>query len=438
MKKIGKVMATLLALAGVVSFMSCASDGGGSGSAVTEYSGSFSVGGKDFSSLNIKSDGTYTMIGEDGNDSGTWTLTNDDSQRASAASEGTYEFTSSKLGGSFTVEVTQTSISLSAGTIEAKGSGVISNSSDAITAKLPASVGTNELTGKKFVREETKKRSHYTSYEKETLAFNSNGTAQVTDYYKYEPTEEAIAEGDRAEVLNGFIDFNYSWNANDKLLYMAYVSLYAESTNKKISIADYVKNLSEVEAAETIKHFLTPEVYRYEIDEEGKMLFYEYWTGNIETCAVDFEYDDYSSDLEIEIENARLKIEYDADEYAERVAYIGVPIFDAKTNSFTAVMYKRTLRECTKEEIESDMWNHYSSSQGYWIDVYSNTPVGTVRAAYSFPTEPTWNNSQNVEGTLTFTSIPSAITRDISSVSENYDYTVSAYVGHCKGPYEIQ
>mgnify|MGYP007101921068 CR=1 FL=1 len=239
MKKIGKVMATLLALAGVVSFMSCASDGGGSGSAVTEYSGSFSVGGKDFSSLNIKSDGTYTMIGEDGNDSGTWTLTNDDSQRASAASEGTYEFTSSKLGGSFTVEVTQTSISLSAGTIEAKGSGVISNSSDAITAKLPASVGTNELTGKKFVREETKKRSSYTSYEKETLAFNSNGTAQVTDYYKYEPTEEAIAEGDRAEELNGFIDFNYSWNANDKLLYMAYVSMYAESTNKKISICRF-------------------------------------------------------------------------------------------------------------------------------------------------------------------------------------------------------
>lgn len=440
MKSLKKLFMALLAFAAVfalsASLVSCSDDDdddSGSGTPSVEYSGSYKIGDTSFSVLKINGDKTYSMTGDNNaSDSGTWELASAQGARAVISSEGTYTFTSNQLSGTFSVEITQTTVSMSAGTGEnaltAEGSGVISNTNETITAKLPGSVGTNELAGKTFVDDMSWEDEYdgvtHGQTETDTLHFNANTATRSFYVANYE-------DGVKLEEYSGVATFNYSWDSDKKLLYSAYTALQLEN-GSTTSIANYVANLSEFEAAWTIKDFLIPEVYKYETtteDGETTLTLTEYYTGDLETCHAEFEYG--QSGLEIELSSSRIKIDNDADLYKDRVAYVGVPIFDSANKTFTAILYKRTIREATEQEIEDDVYDHYhdnSSYEEYGVDVYSDTPVGTLTASYDLPT--THGTAVSETGTIEFKSVPSVVKTEITTLSENTSYTLTYHEDH--------
>ena len=100
--------------------LSCSNSGSDDDSPATDtYSGSFTVNGASYSSLSV-TNGTYTMTGTGGTDSGTYATS------AAVLADGTtYTFTSNTHHGTFKVTISGTGLSLSNGTLTASGTGSV-------------------------------------------------------------------------------------------------------------------------------------------------------------------------------------------------------------------------------------------------------------------------------------------------------------------------
>ena len=131
MKRFRLSFSVLIALLAMLTVISCGGGGGGGGggsvgngntstAANDSYTGSFTVNGVTYTTLNI-SGNTYTLTGNNGSDNGTY------EQSRSILTDGVYIFTSSVYGGSFTVTISGNTITFSrgSGTIEASGTGTI-------------------------------------------------------------------------------------------------------------------------------------------------------------------------------------------------------------------------------------------------------------------------------------------------------------------------
>ncbi|MBQ9622383.1 MAG: hypothetical protein IJR39_03465 [Treponema sp.] len=148
MKKLFKLQALLAAILMAFSFASCSGDDDDDDSpSTTTYTGSFSLAGTNYTTLNIMSDGNYTMTGDSDTDRGTWVLAS-----ARAVAVGDYIFTSTVhkasdgTNGTFSVSITSTSVTMETGTLTASGTGIV----------VKKSSGSAPLAGV-FVQEEEKK-----------------------------------------------------------------------------------------------------------------------------------------------------------------------------------------------------------------------------------------------------------------------------------------
>ncbi|MCR5125486.1 MAG: leucine-rich repeat domain-containing protein [Treponema sp.] len=135
MKKFLRTLSLLAALAIFSStFIACSDDDSGGNNnpssdlTTTAYTGTFSVGSTAYKTLKMTSDGTYSLKGDSGNDSGTYTV----STESRAVSNGTYIFysTQSYDGKYFYVVVSDTGIVLQGGTVDASGTGTLRTASD--------------------------------------------------------------------------------------------------------------------------------------------------------------------------------------------------------------------------------------------------------------------------------------------------------------------
>lgn len=177
MKKLFKLQALLAAFLMAFSFASCSGDDDDDDSpSKTTYTGSFSLAGANYTTLDIMSDGNYTMTGDSDTDKGTWVLAS-----ARAVAVGDYIFTSTVhkaedgSNGTFSVSITSTSVTMETGTLTASGTGIV----------VKKSSGSAPLAGV-FVQEEEKNDAYMPHYDQFT--FNSDGT-----FYK---------EGIRKESFN--------------------------------------------------------------------------------------------------------------------------------------------------------------------------------------------------------------------------------------------
>ena len=140
--KKGILLALLCAAAAMV-LGSCSGSGSSDDSPETEtYTGSFTVSGESYNSLTVTG-GTYTMTGSGTSDSGTY------STAASVLADGTYTFTSNKHHGTYTVTISGNTITITAGTLNASGSGtkkvvvtVTSNDTNVETRWITVQAGT--------------------------------------------------------------------------------------------------------------------------------------------------------------------------------------------------------------------------------------------------------------------------------------------------------
>ena len=165
MKKLFKLQALLAAILMAFSFASCSGDDDDDDSpSKTTYTGSFSLAGANYTTLNIMSDGNYTMTGDSDTDRGTWVLAS-----ARAVAVGDYIFTSTVhkasdgTNGTFSVSITSTSVTMETGTLTASGTGIV----------VKKSSGSAPLAGV-FVQEEEKNEANMPHYDQFT--FNSDGT----------------------------------------------------------------------------------------------------------------------------------------------------------------------------------------------------------------------------------------------------------------------
>ena len=177
----------------------------------TSYEGNFSLAGTSYSKLTIVSNGTYTMRkGNNTRDEGTWQL----ATNRAAINKGIYIFTSKLYKGTFSVEITDTGVSLTrgSGTLEANGTGEVKESSsessgndenlpevsfedilaynamdDAVNPiALPASVGTNEFAGCTVESNDTLYKYVFTENEILYYECSSAGTNyELTKKYAY-------------------------------------------------------------------------------------------------------------------------------------------------------------------------------------------------------------------------------------------------------------
>lgn len=177
MKKLFKLQALLAAILMAFSFASCSGgDDDDDSPSKTTYTGSFSLAGANYTTLDIMSDGNYTMTGDSDTDRGTWVLAS-----ARAVAVGDYIFTSTVhkasdgTNGTFSVSITSTSVTMETGTLTASGTGIV----------VKKSSGSAPLAGV-FVQEEEKNEANMPHYDQFT--FNSDGT-----FYK---------EGIRKESFN--------------------------------------------------------------------------------------------------------------------------------------------------------------------------------------------------------------------------------------------
>lgn len=190
MKKLFKLQALLAAILMAFSFASCSGDDDDDDSpSKTTYTGSFSLAGANYTTLDIMSDGNYTMTGDSDTDRGTWVLAS-----ARAVEVGDYIFTSTVhkaedgTNGTFSVSITSTSVTMETGTLTASGTGIV----------VKKSSGSAPLAGV-FVQEEEKNEANMPHYDQFT--FNSDGT-----FYK---------EGIRKESSNpGYSKTVYSYTAD--------------------------------------------------------------------------------------------------------------------------------------------------------------------------------------------------------------------------------
>lgn len=165
MKKLFKLQALLAAILMAFSFASCSGDDDDDDSpSKTTYTGSFSLAGANYTTLDIMSDGNYTMTGDSDTDRGTWVLAS-----ARAVAVGDYIFTSTVhkaedgTNGTFSVSITSTSVTMETGTLTASGTGIV----------VKKSSGSAPLAGV-FVQEEEKNDANMPHYDQFT--FNSDGT----------------------------------------------------------------------------------------------------------------------------------------------------------------------------------------------------------------------------------------------------------------------
>ncbi len=190
MKKLFKLQALLAAILMAFSFASCSGgDDDDDSPSKTTYTGSFSLAGANYTTLDIMSDGNYTMTGDSDTDKGTWVLAS-----ARAVAVGDYIFTSTVhkaedgTNGTFSVSITSTSVTMETGTLTASGTGIV----------VKKSSGSAPLAGV-FVQEKEKNDAYMPHYDQFT--FNSDGT-----FYK---------EGIRKESSNpGYSKTVYSYTAD--------------------------------------------------------------------------------------------------------------------------------------------------------------------------------------------------------------------------------
>ncbi len=189
------VAAAVLALYLPCMMVSCSDgssdDGSGGGTiadtfSAQDFGGSFKVGGKSYSVLSLDGNGSYTMQGRSGTDEGTYAA-----RSARAGSSTSYIFTSIN-GGTFTVTLSGATVTLSAGSLSAEGSG-----SDLLAADdFPSSTGTNPFDGKEF--------SVLSTSNGQLMNFAYSGKEEIVTYPDY-PGESKV--------------FSYAYNANTKHLY---------------------------------------------------------------------------------------------------------------------------------------------------------------------------------------------------------------------------
>ena len=120
MAKVKNLFLVLLAIVAVGMLGACSDGNAAWNTPETEtYAGTYTIAGTTYTSLNIVSDGTYTMTNGTTIDTGTYTVS-----AREAISTGSYIFTSRKHSGTFRVTISSdAAVSLTSGTIAVSGSG---------------------------------------------------------------------------------------------------------------------------------------------------------------------------------------------------------------------------------------------------------------------------------------------------------------------------
>ncbi|MBR0495025.1 MAG: hypothetical protein IJJ71_02475 [Treponema sp.] len=263
MKKLFKLQALLAAILMAFSFASCSGDDDDDDSpSKTTYTGSFSLAGANYTTLNIMSDGNYTMTGDSDTDRGTWVLAS-----ARAVAVGDYIFTSTVhkasdgTNGTFSVSITSTSVTMETGTLTASGTGIV----------VKKSSGSAPLAGV-FVQEEEKNEAKMPHYDQFT--FNSDGT-----FYK-----ETICK----DGVGGYRKITYLYTADTST---RTISATVRGMWFPTDIDKYVEVVKEEQAnySSTSNHKASEFTWKEYSKDEYKKVYTEYLTKmEYESKVIDF------------------------------------------------------------------------------------------------------------------------------------------------------
>ena len=242
--------------------------------------------------------------------------------------------------------------------------------SSPVSASLPKSVGTNEVSGKKF-----------------TLTNNS-----VTFTWDFSDTTAKYTATSSGNTR--IVNYKYTYDQNKGILSFGYISVVVNGTTIS-SVSDYVKmikqaleaegetwtsTMSAYYTAETTANYKTPDVVKYALDGTTLKLTPYYFSGTLPTTA-GFEVSLNSGYIELTAGDAgRIKIEDNG------TKYYGFPTYSNGT--FSGTLYE----------------GHGEKSVGTIAGTYTTSGTGTSGSTV----------------TLTFTTIPTELT----GLEKNKEYTL--------------
>lgn len=261
------------------------------------------------------------------------------------------------------------------------------SSSSSVT--LPASSGTNELSGKNW--SVTDSGTGYS--ESEEWEF-SDSTATYTSAYSY-------TDSDKNETGSITETYKYTYDSENGLVYLALtkVSYTSEGTTYTwSSAAEYKKLASSVggltgdeladEYDSAVATFKTPVIYKYTISStDSSLTLAEYFDGDLPTAA--YFYKSLSSGS-IRIKDCSIRISVYDENYNYTYYYI-YPTYSDST--FTGTLYS-----CVEDEDSGE-------------EVY--TALGTAAGTYST----SGKGTSDCTITLTFTTVPDDASADITADS---------------------
>ena len=254
-----------------------------------------------------------------------------------------------------------------------------------VYATLPESVGENPFKGKTW---------QYTS-----------GSGKRTYKWSFTDTTATYTKSDESETYYTNIEtYKYSYDANQKLLYLAFqseswtedgettswssVEEYEELIKKEAE--EYGESLSDVELEcelEWVKQeFSTLEVNKYTIDDDGSLTLEDYFDGNLPTKC-DFYKEFGESELPSEYTSGDISLDEIWFEDSDRTdyRYYYDLSFNSEAKTFSGKLYSQT-----------------SAVEEEWSDI---TKLGTVTGTYT--TEGIGTSGCKV--TLTFTELPDGV-----------------------------
>ena len=255
-----------------------------------------------------------------------------------------------------------------------------------VYATLPESVGENPFKGKTW---------QYTS-----------GSGKRTYKWSFTDTTATYTKSDESETYYTNIEtYKYSYDANQKLLYLAFqseswtedgettswssVEEYEELIKKEAE--EYGESLSDVELEcelEWVKQeFSTLEVNKYTIDDDGSLTLEDYFDGNLPTkCS--FYKDFGESELTEEYTGGEISLDEICfnDSDSTSYSYEYNLSFNSEAKTFSGKLYSSQKRADGEE----------------WSDI---TKLGTVTGTYN--TEGIGTSGCKV--TLTFTALPDGV-----------------------------